>query len=311
MHVNSPALAQDEPGACDFLAAHPDDPNGIAAGVVDGEIETSEAIGACEAALSTDPDNARLQFQLGRSFWEADRDQEAIDLFRESAVGGNYAAAFAFLGIAYEYGYVTGDPEVEVARALYHVALDAEFTPAELLLAGLSDPQPSNLPQDADPISFEGYYQKEFLDALYHERFNDLNEKGFKVVLYLRGMYDFFKQEVNWFDLRCAHLHDTRLTQKIVRNLFNAQPGEFNANFEGIISRFMAHFQKRLAQGDIAGGINDLLDVGIYPDEGKRDAGHLVTDHTDEMGGYYCEADTIKRLYKNAQYYFLREMSFR
>lgn len=290
---------------CDELAAHPEDPEAVVNGVYDGDIDILAAIPACESELDQDPDSTQLQFQLGRAYWEADRDDEAIDLFRRAALGGDYAAAYAFLGIAYEYGYATGRPETELARSLYMIAQDRGFEPATDLLAALAADRPMNAPPGADPISFDGYYQPEILHNIHEERFDALNQNPLEVVFYLRGMYDFFKQEVNWFDLRCAHLHDTRLTQKVIRNLAGAGPGAAMAEAGAIVERVLAQAQGMFQSGDYVGLINGYLDMQILPDEGKRDAGHLVSDHDNN-----CEAETIKRLYKNAQYYFLREMSF-
>lgn len=292
------------PNRCDFLAAHPDDPNAIAAGVPDGTIDLGTAVQACEQALNSEPDNPRLQFQLGRAYWEADRDDEAVDMFRRAAVGGDYAAAYAFLGIAYEYGYATGSPETELARSLYLVAIERGFQPAEDLLASLAPDQPMNQPPSAAQVDFSGYYQPQILQNIYEERFDELNDEPLKVVFYLRGMYDFFKQEVNWFDLKCAHLHDTRLTQKVVRNLMGASPQTAVSGANAIVEQVLSQVQGKLQAGDLAGLVTGYMEMQILPDEGKRDAGHLVSDHDNN-----CEADTIKRLYKNAQYYFLREMT--
>lgn len=289
---------------CDELAAHPSDPEGLVNGVYDGEIDIQAAIPACTQALADDPNNPRLQFQLGRAYWEADRDAEAVDMFRRAAVGGDYAAAYAFLGIAYEYGYATGTPETELARSLYLVAQERGFTPADDLLAALAPDRPMNALPGSTAVDFSRYKQPEILENIYEEQFDALNEDPLKVVFYLRGMYDFFKQEVNWFDLKCAHLHDTRLTQKVVRNLMGANPQTTVSGANAIIERVLAQVQEKLQKGDLAGLVAGYMEMQILPDEGKRDAGHLVSDHDNN-----CEADTIVRLYKNAQYYFLREMT--
>lgn len=302
-----PGRAQEaEMSRCDQLAAHPDDPAAIAEGTDDGSIDTVSAIPACEEALSSDERNPRLQFQLGRSYWEADQDADAIDLFRDAAIGGDYAAAYAFLGIAYEYGYVTGDPETEIARSLYMIAVDKGFSRASGLLDSLAPNHPMNHDESTAAVEFSEYYQPSLLQNIYDRKFNNLNDESLKVVLYLRGMYEFFKQEVNWFDLRCAHLHDTRLVQKVIRNLMGAEGRNASPNAEAIVSQIMTAVQEKLQSGDIAGLITGAMEMQILQDEGKRDAGRLVTDNDNN-----CEAQTIKTLYKNAQYFFLREMTFR
>jgi TPR repeat protein len=291
---------------CDELAGHPDDPYGVAEGVEDGLINLVAATPACETALNANTESERLQFQLGRVYWQADRDAEAVDLFTRSATEGGYPAAFAFLGLAYEYGYVDGSSNPEVARTLYEVARDGGFEPAEQLLQSLSQETPLDQSQIDENPDFSGFYQPRYLDAIYNRRFEELNADRIKVVVYLKGMYDFFKQEVNWFDLRCAHMHDTRLTQKILRDMFNSNPNDLFGNAETIFQDII-----RLVMDSTGGGLGETaalaLEMPILIDEGKRDAGHLVTSNNDEMG-FYCESDLIKRLYKNAQYFFLEEM---
>lgn len=290
---------------CDDVAAHPDDPNGLVNGVYDGDVVLQLAIPACESALQADPDNPRLQFQLARSYWEADRDAEAIDLFRKAALEGGYAAAYAFLGIAYEYGYVTGSPEIELARSLYLIARQGNFLLADDLLAALPSNRPMHIGPTTPKVSFSSYHQPEILQNIFDEEFDNLNKKSLQVVLYMRGMYEFFKQEVNWFDLRCAHLHDTRLTQKVVRNLMGIGPQQVVESGSMVVDRVLEQVHSKIQSGDIIGLVTGIMEAEILPDEGKRDAGRLVTDNDNN-----CEADAIKRLYKNAQYYFLHEMSF-
>ena len=289
---------------CDELAAFPYDPQRIANGVYDEDMDIQTAINSCEQAISAEPNNPRLQFQLGRAYWVADQEDKAIELFRRSADGGDYAASYAFLGMAYEYGFATGTPETQLARSLYQIALDLGFDLAKDLIAALPDDRPMVDPSGAYEVDFSGYYQPQILQNIYEENFDELNDEPLKVVFYLRGMYDFFKQEVNWFDLKCAHLHDTRLTQKVVRNLMGASPQTAVSGANAIVEQVLSQIQGKLQTGDLAGLVTGYMEMQILPDEGKRDAGHLVSDHDNN-----CEANTIKRLYKNAQYYFLREMT--
>jgi len=56
-----------EPTECDRLAGSPTDPNRVGTGIGLYWIEPAEAVSACERALSTDPNNLRLLFDLGRA----------------------------------------------------------------------------------------------------------------------------------------------------------------------------------------------------------------------------------------------------
>lgn len=52
---------------CDRAASHPSDPNKVAPGVPQAEMDLAAAIEACESAVAADPDNPRLQYQLARA----------------------------------------------------------------------------------------------------------------------------------------------------------------------------------------------------------------------------------------------------
>jgi len=54
---------------CDEFANHPSDPLKVTPGVAQEDVDTAAAKAACAQALSTDPDNGRFLYQLGRSFF--------------------------------------------------------------------------------------------------------------------------------------------------------------------------------------------------------------------------------------------------
>jgi len=53
---------------CDLASAHPSDPNKVAPGVSQADMNFPAAIAACEAAVAEDPDNPRLRYQLARVY---------------------------------------------------------------------------------------------------------------------------------------------------------------------------------------------------------------------------------------------------
>ncbi len=53
---------------CDLATAHSLDPNKVAPGVSQAEMNFPSAIAACEAAVAEDPGNPRLRYQLARAY---------------------------------------------------------------------------------------------------------------------------------------------------------------------------------------------------------------------------------------------------
>jgi TPR repeat protein/peptidoglycan hydrolase-like protein with peptidoglycan-binding domain/uncharacterized protein YecT (DUF1311 family) len=97
---------------CDRLAANPSDPDKVAelSGVDFAKIEVDPAIHACEQAVEKFPSVRRFQFQLGRAYFKAKR-EEARSWF-EKAVALNSAAAMQGLGVLYSTG-IQGTPKNE------------------------------------------------------------------------------------------------------------------------------------------------------------------------------------------------------
>ncbi|NKB49236.1 MAG: sel1 repeat family protein [Alphaproteobacteria bacterium] len=115
----APALAQTDSDAtdCDHFAAHPIDPNrptGVI-GVFIDELEAALAIPACESALAQNPGHARLQFQLARSLYKAERYPEALQ-FTNLAVDQGYAPAERNIGHGYYRGKILPLDDVEALK---------------------------------------------------------------------------------------------------------------------------------------------------------------------------------------------------
>lgn len=132
----APARAQDKVlesiTDCDVLAAHPDDPQRVAQGVADDQIVHSLAIEACNNALKAEASQPRFAFQLGRAKLASGLKAEATLDFRKAA-DVNYAAAWAYLGDAFQFGHV-GQPAYQDAANAYSKALQLGFQPAKGLL---------------------------------------------------------------------------------------------------------------------------------------------------------------------------------
>jgi hypothetical protein len=113
---------------CDVLAAHPEDPERMAEGVADDQIVPRLAILACEDAAARSAGEPRFAFQLGRALLAKGEKERALTQF-EKAAADDYAAAFAYLGDAYQFGLGTKvDPEK--ARTQYEEAVKRGFAKA-------------------------------------------------------------------------------------------------------------------------------------------------------------------------------------
>lgn len=135
--VGLPAAAQtasvtDIVQECDVLAAHPSDPQRVSEGVADDKIVARLAILACEMAAKNDPSDPRHVFQLGRAILAAGRKADATPHFQRAA-DRSYAAAWAYLGDAHQFGY--GVPvDLEKARAAYIKSVQGGFQAASDLV---------------------------------------------------------------------------------------------------------------------------------------------------------------------------------
>ncbi|SMH30185.1 hypothetical protein SAMN02982922_1015 [Mesorhizobium australicum] len=146
---------------CDILAAHPDDPERYADGVADDAIVPKLAVMACEAAIEQGA-VPRYIFQLGRALLAGNKRSEAFAQFNKAADAG-YAAASAYLGDAYQFGYGT---EIDPAMALaaYQKAVAGGFEIAKVQI---------------DQLQFNPQmYTGEFLPAFFNSDFASINGKS-------------------------------------------------------------------------------------------------------------------------------------
>ena len=90
----APPAEADEITECDRLVAHPLDPDRVSDGVSRSDVDVAAATAACEAAVTADPDNARLAYQLGRVYFYGGRVQDAAVQIERSAGQGYRQAQF-------------------------------------------------------------------------------------------------------------------------------------------------------------------------------------------------------------------------
>lgn len=108
---------------CDELAADPDDPMRLTAGVRWDLVNRRAAIRACIAALVKEPDNRRIQFQLGRVLDIANQHDWA-HIFYNQAIERSYSAAVA--NLAYMYMTGRGRP-VDLQEAIRLLRIGADL----------------------------------------------------------------------------------------------------------------------------------------------------------------------------------------
>jgi tetratricopeptide (TPR) repeat protein len=88
---------------CDRLAAHRLDPGSVAPPVSSKTMDKEAAIKACHAAVEADPDNPRLNYQLGRAYGYSGRGEEAMP-YRLKAVAADYPQSLFVIGHLYRIG---------------------------------------------------------------------------------------------------------------------------------------------------------------------------------------------------------------
>ena len=88
---------------CDRLASHGRDPGHVAPAVSSSGMDKPAAIAACQRAVAADPDNPRLNYQLGRAYGYSGRGEEAMP-YRLKALEADYPQSLFVIGYLYSIG---------------------------------------------------------------------------------------------------------------------------------------------------------------------------------------------------------------
>jgi len=88
---------------CDRLASHGRDPGHVAPPVTSTTMDKPAAINACKAAVAADPENPRLNYQLGRAYGYSGRGEEAMP-YRLKAIEKDYPQSLFVIGYLYSIG---------------------------------------------------------------------------------------------------------------------------------------------------------------------------------------------------------------
>ena len=95
---------------CDRLASHGRDPGHVAPAVSSSGMDKPAAIAACQQAVAADPDNPRLNYQLGRAYGYSGRGEEAMP-YRLKALEADYPQSLFVVGYLYSIGR-TIEPDI-------------------------------------------------------------------------------------------------------------------------------------------------------------------------------------------------------
>jgi len=101
--IAAPLRADEEISRCDVLTSHPLDPDRITDGVSTSKVLIEEGIAACITAVNKDPENPRLNYQLGRVYFYDDQVDKAMPHLEQAATGGYRQAEFV-LGYVLDTG---------------------------------------------------------------------------------------------------------------------------------------------------------------------------------------------------------------
>ena len=99
---------------CDHLASHGRDPGHVADPVTSGTMDKEAAIKACHEAVAADPENPRLNYQLGRAYGYSGRGEEAMP-YRLKALEQDYPQSLFVIGYIHLNGF---NIEQDTCRAL-------------------------------------------------------------------------------------------------------------------------------------------------------------------------------------------------
>ena len=165
---------------CDLEAAHGNDPNAVAPGVSEDEMDFPAAIEACEAAVAADPENPRLQYQLARVYTYSGQAEKA-ELHMEAATAADYPQALFVNGYLHFLGLYNTSKDACRAGALLRrsarygrlaaqigftrYALDGAFEACEMTV----DPQEIKGFLAAANASTSSYYQSMLIGMLQKE----------------------------------------------------------------------------------------------------------------------------------------------
>jgi hypothetical protein len=121
---------------CDQLASHPSDKHkpSFIRGVSDIRLNVDQAVDACISSVESEPDNIRLNFQLGRALYLGQLYDDAFSFLSEASNNG-YAPARFYLADFYVRGLGPVEPNIEKSEQLYKLSANNNFSPASAVIS--------------------------------------------------------------------------------------------------------------------------------------------------------------------------------
>lgn len=244
--------------SCDEYAAHPNDPNRWAIGVIDEKIIPGPAVKFCREAVAAFPDTLRFQFQLGRALWAANNFEEGLKYFMQVGDQNTYGPAYHYLGDATFYGIANVEVDEELALNLYEVSAGSGFLPSVELLENFQNANlqieiveeesisentvvnPSiSLQQQSIPppttVAFDAsiFLEPDIVTGLFNGAFELVNKGETKTfqddmaLHYMQGFLTQFSQDFNINDATnsCADLYRPALSQELNFRIARGQRG--------------------------------------------------------------------------------------
>ena len=95
---------------CERLASHGRDPGHVAPAISSSGMDKPAPIAACQRAIAADPNNPRLNYQLGRAYGYLGRGEEAMP-YRLKALEADYPQSLFVIGYLYSIGR-TIEPDI-------------------------------------------------------------------------------------------------------------------------------------------------------------------------------------------------------
>lgn len=274
-------LAAEAADRCDRLATQPGDPSGRKTPVSDEQLAIGDAVTACEEAVKYAPNDPRLQFELGRAYWAAHRDFEAVHQFAASAEQ-KYAAAKKYLGDAYymDRGLPDGQtPNAQTALKWYQESASGGFSLAN---ASVLEAQTSIRKNTFDRDKFQN---STLMQTIYR---GDVLETDhpFAMSYYVQGLVHRLNDDQTIFmDQKC-------------KSLVNIIGGTVIDNAQLVaLGKVISKSQK--ANGDIKWdvvfqGLVENAGQDVWKDQGDRDATVLF-----DKDVYGCDSTVTQQIIKN------------
>lgn len=178
-----PAAHSREVTECDRMASHPDDPNRVAPGMSRSKIDLPNAIKACQAAVTNDPQNPRLNYLLGRTLGYSGRGAEGL-ANRQVAVKAGYPQSLFVVGYMSLYGINQQPKDVclgaeMIRRAAFEDRLAGQLGFVQYVVTGLFDDCPVRKDK-AEMLGFIAAARKEIGGDYYQGLLADLLEHQLK-----------------------------------------------------------------------------------------------------------------------------------